>query len=266
MTMLSEAKLVVLDVETTGLFPAMGDRVVEIGTITCHGATEINRFSHLINPGRPIPQNAQQVHGISEQDVSNCPPFIKIAEEIKSILVDSWVVGHNVRYDIGFLAMELQQADFSQTPLGCLDTCQLASALWDFPNYKLETVVNALNILTTRLHRALDDAAVTREVFHRVVRELGGWEALTIDDLKRLHRYEPLWPSDPKGDLPKPLYDALTNGGSLSISYMNAEGLSSSRVIRPETSFASGRFTYIRAFCEKSIEVRTFRLDRIIVE
>lgn len=86
------------------------------------------------------------------------------------------------------------------------------------------------------------------------------------DDLMRLHRYEPLWPSDPKGDLPKALYDALTNGGSLSIRYVNAEGESSSRVIRPETSFASGRYTYIRAFCEKSSEVRTFRLDRICVK
>ncbi len=265
MTMLSEAKLVVLDVETTGLSPAMGDRVVELGMIACRGATEISRSCHLINPGRPIPLDAQQVHGISDQDVSGCPSFKEIAEEVKSTLVDSWIVGHNVRFDTGFIAMELQQAGCPVVALGCLDTCQLASALWDFPNYQLETVVNALGIPTTRLHRALDDATVTREVFHRVVRELGSWEALTVEDLMRLHRYEPLWPSDPKGDLPKPLYDALTNGSSLSIRYVNAEGQSSSRVIRPETSFASGRFTYIRAFCEKSNETRTFRLDRIIV-
>ena len=265
MTMLPETKLVVLDVETTGLSPAMGDRVVELGMIACRGATEISRSSHLINPGRPIPSDAQRVHSISDQDVSECPLFKEIAEEVESTLEDSWIVGHNVRFDTGFLAMELQQAGCSVVPRGCLDTCQLASALWDFPNYKLETVVNALGIPTTRLHRALDDASVTREVFHRVIQELGGWDALTIDDLMRLHRYEPLWPSDPRGDLPKPLYNALTNGRSLSIRYVNAEGQSSSRVIRPETSFASGRYTYIRAFCEKSSEMRTFRLDRIIV-
>ena len=111
----------------------------------------------------------------------------------------------------------------------------------------------------------MDDASGTREVFHRVIQDLGGWEALAVDDLMRLHRYEPLWPSNPKGDLPKPLYEALINGNGLSIRYINAEGQPSSRVIRPETSFASGRHTYIRAFCEKSSEVRTFRLDRIIV-
>ena len=151
-----------------------------------------------------------------------------------------WIVGHNGRFDTGFIAMELQHAGCSVAPLGCVDTCQLASAVWDFPNYRLETVVKSLGIPTTRLHRALDDASVTRQVFHRVVQELGGWEELAIDDLLRLHRYEPMWPSDSKADLPKPLYDALTNGRSLSIRYVNAEGQSSSRVIRPETSFASG--------------------------
>lgn len=265
MTMLSETNLVVLDVETTGLSPAMGDRVVELGMIVCQGANVISRSSHLINPGRPIPSAAQRVHGISDHDVSECPPFREIAEEVESTLVDSWIVGHNVRFDSGFIAMELQQAGCSVVPLGCLDTCQLASALWDFPNYKLETIVNSLGIPTTRLHRALDDAAVTREVFHHVIRELGSWDALTVDDLIRLHRYESFWPGDPKSELPKALYDALTNGRSLPIRYVNAEGQSSSRVIRPETSFASGRNTYIRAFCEMSREVRTFRLDRIVV-
>ena len=69
MTMLSEAKLVVLDVETTGLSPAMGDRVVELGMIAAQGETEISRTNHLINPGRPIRWDAQRVHGISDQDV-----------------------------------------------------------------------------------------------------------------------------------------------------------------------------------------------------
>ena len=113
MTMLSAARLVVLDVETTGLSPAMGDRVVELGMIACRGPTEISRTSHLINPGRPSPANAQRVHGISDQDVAECPPFKEIAEEVESILVDSWIVGHNVRFDTGVIAMELQQADCS---------------------------------------------------------------------------------------------------------------------------------------------------------
>ena len=120
MAMLSEAKLVVLDVETTGLSPAMGDRVIELGMIACRGATEITRSSHLINPGRPIPSDAQRVHGISDHDVSECPPFKEIAGEVESTLVDSWIVGHNVRFETGFIAMELQHAGYYVVPRGCL--------------------------------------------------------------------------------------------------------------------------------------------------
>ena len=86
----------------------MGDRVVEIGMIACQGPTEINRSSHLINPGRPIPWDAQRVHGISDQDVSECPPFKKIAEEVGSTLVDSWTVGHDVHLDTCSLGFALQ--------------------------------------------------------------------------------------------------------------------------------------------------------------
>ena len=94
MTVLSETKLVFLDVETTGLSPAMADRVVEIGTVISHGETEFNRSCHLINPGRAILFNAQRVHGISDQDVVECTKFKEIAVEVESILIDSWVVGH----------------------------------------------------------------------------------------------------------------------------------------------------------------------------
>ena len=70
----------------------MGDRVVEIGMIVCQGTTEISRTSHLINPGQPIPLDAQRVHGISDQDVSECPPFKEIAEEVESTLVDFRII------------------------------------------------------------------------------------------------------------------------------------------------------------------------------
>lgn len=62
MARLSETKLVVLDMETTGLSPAMDDRVVELGMIVRQGTTEISHSSHLVNPGRPISWNSVLVH------------------------------------------------------------------------------------------------------------------------------------------------------------------------------------------------------------
>ena len=206
---LSEAKLAYLDVETTGLSPAMGDRIVEIGIVICQGERETERLSQLVNPERPIPRDAQQTHGISDQDVADCPPFSTIADDVCKALRGSWIVGHCVRFDIGFVAMETASEGHHVTPLGCLDTCQLAAALWDLPNNQLGTVVAALALGSDQPHRALGDAELARAVFHRVVEELGGWSTVTLADVQALHSYVPDWLGDPQRDLPKALYDAL---------------------------------------------------------
>ncbi len=266
MTSFDSTRLAFLDVETTGLSPAMGDRIVEIGIVICQGEQETERLSRLVNPGRPIPWDAQHIHGISDQDVSQCPLFKEIAEEVESILIDSWIVGHNVRFDVGFMAMEMASAGRQVTPLGCLDTCQLAKAMWDLPNYQLQTVVASLRIPVERQHRALDDALLTRAVFNRVVDELGGWSSVSVADLQALHSYLPAWPDDPREGLPGVLYDALTNGRELPIRYVNGEGETSARTIRPVACFPAGRYTYVRAHCSRAGEMRTFRVDRIVLE
>ncbi len=63
--LVGEARLAFLDVETTGLAAAMGDWVIEIGIIACQGERERGRQSRLVNPERPIPNEARQVHGIA---------------------------------------------------------------------------------------------------------------------------------------------------------------------------------------------------------
>ena len=263
---LSEAKLAYLDVETTGLSPAMGDRIVEIGIVICQGERETERLSRLVNPERPIPRDAQQIHGISDQDVADCPPFSTIADDVCNALRGHWIVGHCVRFDIGFVAMETASAGHHITPLGCLDTCQLAAALWDLPNNQLDTVVGALALGDDQAHRALGDALLARAVFHRTVDELGGWSKVSLADVQALHSYRPDWPDDPRQALPAALYDALANGGKLSIGYINSDGQQSERAIRPVACFPVGHYTYVRAQCDRTGEMRTFRVDRMVLE
>jgi DNA polymerase III epsilon subunit-like protein len=264
--LVNEAKLAYLDVETTGLFPSMGDRIVEIGIAVCRGERETVRLSRLVNPERPITPEARQIHGISDQDVADCPPFGVLGPEVCDALRDAWIIGHNVRFDVGFVAMEIASAGCNVTPAGCLDTCQLAAALWDLPNYRLDTVVNVLGPENVQEHRALGDALLARKVFHQVMTELGGWSNVRLANLLRLHPYVPVWPDDPRRDLPATLYDALTNGGELSIGYINSTGRQSTRTIRPVACFPAGRYTYVRAHCSKTGEMRTFRVDRMAFE
>jgi DNA polymerase III epsilon subunit family exonuclease len=261
---LAKAKLAFLDVETTGLSPAMGDRIVEVGIVVCQGEREIDRVTGLVNPERPMPLDAYQVHGIADRDLADCPTFGSLAADVRAALDSAWIIGHNVRFDVGFVAMEIAAVGQRVRPLGCLDTCQLAPAVWDLPNYQLETVVTSLRIPVVRQHRALDDALLTRAVFTRVVEELGGWHTVRLADLQALHSYLPSWPEDPRGSLPDGLYDALTNGRELAIRYVNGSGQESARTIRPLACFPAGRYTYVRAHCSQAGEIRTFRVDRIV--
>jgi DNA polymerase III epsilon subunit family exonuclease len=242
----------------------MGDRIVEVGVVVCRGGREVGRFSRLLNPQRDIPTDAQRIHGITDADVAACPPFQAVADELTGLLDRSWVVGHNVRFDVGFLAMELALAGCSVEPAGCFDTCQLAATTWDLPNYQLDTVAGAVGVKRGQLHRALADAEAARIIFDRVMEELGGSSQVGVAELQALHTYVPTWPTDPRRSLPGPLYDALTSGRPILIQYVNSEGVSSSRTIRPNACFPVGPHLYLRARCAQAGEMRTFRLDRIM--
>ncbi len=264
---LADARLVFLDVETTGLSPAMGDRVIEIGLIACSPGRKPRQASQLINPGRPIPRNARRVHGIGDDDVASAPRFEAIADNVGSFLHGAWLVGHNLRFDVGFLAMEFALAGLRVEPAGCLDTCQLAPAAWDLADYKLGTLVAHLEINQATRHRALADALATQAVFARILDAMGDREDiedLTVADLHALHRYVPTWPPHPERVLPRPLFDALTSGRPITICYQNGDGITSSRMIRPHACFPVGRNVYLKAHCMEAAEMRTFRLDRIV--
>lgn len=75
MPKISRCNLVFLDVETTGLSPALGDRVVEIALITGRGTRQLRRLARLVNPGLPIPPEVQRIHGITDRHVAACPGF-----------------------------------------------------------------------------------------------------------------------------------------------------------------------------------------------
>ena len=222
-------------------------------------------MSRLVNPGQPIPLAAHRVHGIGDDDVVGSPAFGELVPEVITALEDAWVVGHNVRFDVGFVGMEIASAGHQVQPVGCLDTCQLAKALWELPNYQLQTVVSSLGIPVERQHRALDDALLTGAVFSRVVEQMGGWSEVTLADVQAIHSYLPAWPDDPRRNLPSPLYDALTNGRELPIRYLNGSGQPSDRMIRPVACFPAGRYVYVRAHCSHAGELRTFRVDRMVL-
>ncbi|MDA1231757.1 MAG: 3'-5' exonuclease [Planctomycetota bacterium] len=162
------ALFAVLDVETTGLSPVQGDRVVEIAVVILDEQFRVVRmFDSLVNPKRSIPTQVTQIHGISNSAVRSAPTFANLLPGLMDCLSDvTHLVAHNISFDLGFLRSELSEcgADMPQS-FGRLCTMQIARRKRVAHNAKLSSVASALRIPTIALaHRAIVDAAVTARI------------------------------------------------------------------------------------------------------
>jgi polyribonucleotide nucleotidyltransferase len=150
-------EVAVVDVETTGTDPKLAD-LVEIAVVKVRGGEISDRWSTLVNPGRPIVGN--QLHGITDADVASAPSPAEAVAKALDAIGDALVVGHNVGFDLAFLEEALPSARFE--PGRYLDTLVLARDGYpEIGQYKLETLSSFFGIDLTERHRAQPDAEAT---------------------------------------------------------------------------------------------------------
>ena len=152
--------LVALDLETTGL-DSERDAIIEIGAIKFKGERVEGELSTLINPGRKIPPFVTQLTGITDAMVTNAPRLNAVLPELEEFVGDAPVIGHNVKFDLGFLRAKrvLRYND-------ALDTYDLASVLLPTAGrYNLGSLAKDLGVILPATHRALDDCKVTVAVY-----------------------------------------------------------------------------------------------------
>lgn len=155
--------LVAIDLETTGLDPQK-DAIIEIAAVRFSGARVEAEWTTLVNPGRPIPPLITQLTGITNDMVRNAPVLQAVIQELVDFIGDSTVVGHNVRFDIGFLQKQKILA-----LVEAVDTYELAAVLMPTASrYNLGSLGQLLGILIPNSHRALDDAKLTHAVYFRL--------------------------------------------------------------------------------------------------
>ncbi len=108
---------IVLDTETTGLDPADGHRVVEIGAVELFNHIPNGRTFHkYINPERDMPAEALAVHGLSEDFLKDQPVFAEITDEFLRFINGATLVIHNAAFDLKFLNAELSQVNRPAIP------------------------------------------------------------------------------------------------------------------------------------------------------
>jgi DNA polymerase-3 subunit epsilon len=163
---------IVLDTETTGLSPASGDRLVEIGCVELINHIPSGRNHHVyINPLRSMPEEAFRVHGLSEEFLADKPVFAAVADDFRAFIGDATLVIHNAPFDMGFLNAELQQA--GQPPLAnkVIDTVMLAREKHPGARVSLDALCKHYGIDNSRraLHGALLDSEILAEVYLELI-------------------------------------------------------------------------------------------------
>jgi DNA polymerase III subunit epsilon len=160
---------IVLDTETTGLNPAEGHRVLEIGAVEIvHQAPTGRVFHTLINPERDVPEDAARVHGHTAAALQDKPAFASVVDEFLAFVGDSTLVIHNAEFDMRFVNAEL--ARLGREPIGMdrvVDTLVLARRKHPGQPNSLDALCDRYRIDRSRRvrHGALLDTEILTEIY-----------------------------------------------------------------------------------------------------
>lgn len=176
---------IVLDTETTGLEPAQGHRIIEIGCVEIVNRRVTDRRYHqYLNPEREVDAGAAEVHGLTLEDLREKPRFAEIAPELVEFLRGAELVIHNAPFDVGFLDSEfaLLGDAWGSTSDYCsvFDTLAFAREMHPGQRNSLDALCKRYEIDNQHreLHGALLDAELLAEVYLTMT---GGQAALALD-------------------------------------------------------------------------------------
>lgn len=158
--------IIMLDFETTGLSPAMGERITEVAALRIHEGRIVDRYVSLVNCGMRIPGFITQLTGISQRMVDNAPPVADVVPRLIDFIGTDALSAHNASFDAKFLQAE--SAQLGLVPQHSQLICSLKLARRVFPNldsYKLGALARSLGLrFNGNAHRAEADAEVSAQL------------------------------------------------------------------------------------------------------
>lgn len=160
---------IVLDTETTGLEPAQGHRLVELAAIELLDRVPTGRRLHLyFNPERPMPPEAEKVHGLTDAFLEDKPRFAERVDAVLAFLSDLPIVAHNAVFDWRFLCAELERAGRAPLPFErMVDTVEIARRVLPGAKHSLDALCQrfAIDLSRRTVHGAMIDAELLAEVY-----------------------------------------------------------------------------------------------------
>ena len=158
-------QVVAIDVETTGLSSARGDKICEVALLKIRDFKVIEKLCTLVNPGRQISYSAACVNGITDDMVADAPAFCDIAKDISDFLHSEILLIHNASFDLSFLKRELAICDCELRNREIVDTLKIARRFFSFQNNSLPALALYFGMGTEGLHRAEYDAWTAYRIF-----------------------------------------------------------------------------------------------------
>jgi DNA polymerase-3 subunit epsilon len=183
----------VFDTETTGLSPAGGDEIIQIGAVRIVNGRLLQQetFDRLVRPQRPVSAESVAVHGISDAMLKDQPDIARVLPLFHRFVEDTVLIAHNAAFDMRFLRMLEDKAGVAfRQPV--LDTLLLSQVL--HPNqteHGLEAIATRLGVAVVGRHTALGDAIVTGEVFLRMLPLLADMGVTTLGQARAASQRTP---------------------------------------------------------------------------
>lgn len=182
MTQSCADSLIVLDFETTGLSPDMGDRAIEIGAVRLEKGLVVERFQALMNPGKPISGFIENYTGITNRMLNQAPPCDEVMDKFADFIEGSNLVAHNASFDKRFLDAELGRITRNYNGHFACSLLIARRLYQQAPNHKLGTLISFKNISSEGdFHRALFDSEMTAKLWMTMLADIS--QLTRVDDV-----------------------------------------------------------------------------------
>jgi DNA polymerase-3 subunit alpha (Gram-positive type) len=158
-----QEEYVIFDFETTG-FKASDCCIIEVGAAKIKSGKIVETFWSFVHPTHPIPPEITRITSITNNDVAHAPLWEEIVPDFHKFTLNTTLVAHNASFDMAFLEKQSEPAGYYfRNPV--LDTIALAKSKIHLTSYKLNVLLEHLNLHNTNPHRALHDAISTAKMF-----------------------------------------------------------------------------------------------------
>jgi DNA polymerase-3 subunit epsilon len=181
--------VVILDFETTGLSPGVGDRAIEIGAVKIEGGQVTARFQELMNPGQRISGFIESYTGITNAMLKDARPCSHVMRDFANFIGGHNLVAHNASFDKRFLDAELERVALAYSGQFACSMLAARRLFQQAPNHQLGTLVASMNIpVEGAFHRALFDSEMTAKLWLVMLANIERESGLSVIPFKLMQK------------------------------------------------------------------------------